>query len=44
MRTEQTKAANRADVDNGVNVQALLDARGALTDARAGARYNWRAT
>jgi len=30
--------------DNGVNVAALLGARDALTDAPAGARFNWRAT
>jgi len=31
-------------VDNGVNVQALLGAREALTDAPAGAQFQWRAT
>ena len=31
-------------VDNGVNVQALLDAREALTEAPAGAQFQWRAT
>ena len=31
-------------VDNGVNVQALLDAREALTDAPEGAQFQWRAT
>jgi len=30
-------------VDNGVNVQALLDARSALTDAPAAAKFTWRA-
>lgn len=30
--------------DNGVNVEALLDAREALTGAPAAARFNWRAT
>ena len=30
--------------DNGVNVQALLDARTALTDAPEAARFKWRAT
>src|SRR5438045_5904851 len=29
--------------DNGVNVQALLDARDALTEAPAGAQFKWRA-
>ena len=31
-------------VDNGVNVEALLGARAALTEAPAGARFMWRAT
>jgi uncharacterized OsmC-like protein len=31
-------------VDNGVNVQALLDARVALTDAPEAAAFEWRAT
>jgi uncharacterized OsmC-like protein len=31
-------------VDNGVNVEALLGARAALTDAPAGAQFQWRAT
>ena len=30
-------------VDNGVNVQALLDARQALTDAPEAAQFKWRA-
>jgi uncharacterized OsmC-like protein len=30
--------------DNGVNVQALLDARAALTDAPGGAQFTWRAS
>ena len=30
--------------DNGVNVQALLDARNALTDAPEAAEFTWRAT
>jgi uncharacterized OsmC-like protein len=30
--------------DNGVNVQALLDARAALTEAPEGAEFTWRAT
>ena len=30
-------------VDNGVNVQALLDARDALTETPAGAQFTWRA-
>lgn len=31
-------------VDNGVNVEALIGAREALTDAPAGAQFTWRAT
>ena len=31
-------------VDNGVNVEALLGAREALTEAPAAAQFNWRAT
>lgn len=31
-------------VDNGVNVDALLGAREALTDAPEGAKFQWRAT
>ena len=31
-------------VDNGVNVEALLGAREALTDAPEGAKFTWRAT
>lgn len=31
-------------VDNGVNVQALLDARSALTEAPDGAKFKWRAS
>ena len=33
-----------AAADNGVNVQALLDARNALTDAPEAADFTWRAT
>jgi uncharacterized OsmC-like protein len=36
--------ATATPVDNGVNVQALLDARTALTDAPGGAKFKWRAT
>jgi uncharacterized OsmC-like protein len=36
--------APNAQIDNGVNVQALLDARTALTDAPAAAQFRWRAT
>ena len=37
-------AASETAVDNGVNVQALLDAREALTAAPEGAKFEWRAT
>ena len=37
-------AVSTAQVDNGVNVEALLDARAALTDAPAAAQFKWRAT
>ena len=33
-----------APVDNGVNVQALLDARNALSGTPEGAKFTWRAT
>ena len=33
-----------SSVDNGVNTQALLDARDALSTAPAGAQFTWRAT
>jgi uncharacterized OsmC-like protein len=33
-----------ASIDNGVNVQALLDARDALAEAPAGAQFTWRAS
>jgi uncharacterized OsmC-like protein len=35
--------ATQTPVDNGVNVQALLDARTALADAPAGAKFQWKA-
>ncbi len=34
----------RPPVSNGVNVQALLDARNALSDAPEAAQFTWRAT
>ena len=34
---------SEAQVDNGVNVEALLAAREALTEAPEGAKFNWRA-
>ncbi len=37
-------ATTEKTVDNGVNVQALLDAREALTAAPEGAKFTWRAT
>jgi uncharacterized OsmC-like protein len=39
MTTTETSAA-----DNGVNVEALLGARAALTDAPAAAQFQWRAS
>jgi uncharacterized OsmC-like protein len=36
--------ATAANVDNGVNVAALLEAREALTEAPEAAKFNWRAT
>ena len=35
---------SEAPTDNGVNVQALLDARMALVDAPEGAQFTWRAS
>jgi len=35
--------ANEITVDNGVNVEALLGARAALTEAPEAARFEWRA-
>ncbi|MGH6928258.1 MAG: OsmC family protein, partial [Dongiaceae bacterium] len=37
-------SATNGQVNNGVNVQALIDARAALTEAPAAAQFNWRAT
>ncbi len=37
-------ATSETTVDNGVNVQALLDAREALTATPEGAKFEWRAT
>jgi uncharacterized OsmC-like protein len=34
---------SQSDVNNGVNVQALMDAREALTNAPAAAKFKWRA-
>jgi uncharacterized OsmC-like protein len=34
----------QSPVDNGVNVQALLDARNALVDAPEAAQFTWKAT
>ncbi|MGE0803672.1 MAG: OsmC family protein [Lautropia sp.] len=39
-----TNPAPAGRVDNGVDVDALLTARAALTDAPEGARFRWRAT
>jgi uncharacterized OsmC-like protein len=37
-------ATQETPVDNGVNVQALLDARDALSDAPEAAQFTWRAS
>jgi len=37
-------SVSQTPVTNGVNVQALLDARTALTDAPEAAQFKWRAT
>lgn len=37
-------ATTQKPVDNGVNVEALLGARQALTEAPEGAKFSWRAT
>ncbi len=37
-------AATDTQVDNGVNVKALLEAREALTEAPEAAKFQWRAT
>jgi uncharacterized OsmC-like protein len=39
-----TMATEVPTADNGVNVQALLDARMALVDAPEGAQFTWRAS
>ena len=48
MNTETMKSeamnAETAKADNGVNTEALLGARAALTEAPAGAQFQWRAT
>src|SRR5262245_50919235 len=41
--TEETTMATKSPVTNGVNVQALLDARNALAEAPEGAKFQWRA-
>jgi len=43
MATEETMATSEKAVDNGVNVEALLEAREALTAAPDGAKFTWRA-
>ena len=42
--TTPTATPDRAVVDNGVNVSALLGAREALADAPAAAAFTWRAS
>jgi uncharacterized OsmC-like protein len=43
MNTTQVETTRRGDVDNGVDVPALLVAREALTAAPEAARFQWRA-
>jgi len=42
--TESTRSTSGAPVDNGVDVEALLGAREAMTAAPAAAKFTWRAT
>ena len=39
-----TKATREGKVENGVNVEALLGAREAVTNAPEAAQFKWRAT
>ena len=39
-----TTATSTTTVDNGVNVEALLGAREALTNAPEAAKFKWRAS
>lgn len=41
--TTQTKDVDNTLVDNGVNAEALIGAREALTEAPEGAQFKWRA-
>src|SRR5689334_13340865 len=41
---EKTMSTTEKTVDNGVNVQALLGAREALSKAPEAAKFKWRAT
>jgi uncharacterized OsmC-like protein len=41
---EMTMTTTSTPVNNGVNVQALLDARAALVDAPDAAKFTWRAS
>jgi uncharacterized OsmC-like protein len=43
MNTTQEQTTRRGDVDNGVDIPALLAAREALTSAPEAARFQWRA-
>ena len=42
--THTTHSTQAPSADNGVNVEALLGAKAALTDAPEGAAFKWRAT
>jgi uncharacterized OsmC-like protein len=43
-KKEAPMSTPATQVNNGVNVQALIDARAALSQAPEAARFNWRAT
>jgi len=43
-KRREVMTITNSSVDNGVNVEALLDARAALTEAPAAAQFQWRAT
>jgi uncharacterized OsmC-like protein len=44
MTRENAMSLSEKQINNGVNVKALMDARAALTDAPAAAQFQWRAT
>jgi uncharacterized OsmC-like protein len=44
MTLESAMSLSEKQVNNGVNVKALIDARAALSDAPEAAKFQWRAT